>query len=134
MDEQTYDSRDSQITGWVLSRCEDWRNQRDENYLEEWKAYERLWRGIWAGEDRTRDSERSRIVTPALQQAIETSVAEIEEAVFGRGEKPRMKFSYACCFTRRSATKFSFLLGCDCSLLRSAGTLRILSRHRNTGL
>jgi len=87
MDEQTYDSRDSQITGWVLSRCEDWRNQRDENYLEEWKAYERLWRGIWAGEDRTRDSERSRIVTPALQQAIETSVAEIEEAVFGRGEK-----------------------------------------------
>lgn len=87
MDEQTYDSRDSQITGWVLSRCEDWRNQRDENYLEEWKAYERLWRGIWVGEDRTRDSERSRIVTPALQQAIETSVAEIEEAVFGRGEK-----------------------------------------------
>jgi hypothetical protein len=87
MDEQLYDSRDSQITNWVMSRCEDWRNQRDQNYLEDWKSYERLWRGIWAGEDRTRDSERSKIVTPALQQAIETSVAEIEEAVFGRGEK-----------------------------------------------
>ena len=87
MDEQLYDSRDQQITNWVMSRCEDWRNQRDQNYLEDWKSYERLWRGIWAGEDRTRDSERSKIVTPALQQAIETSVAEIEEAVFGRGEK-----------------------------------------------
>lgn len=87
MDDQTYNSRDSQITDWVLSRCENWRNQRDENYLEEWKRYERLWRGLWAGEDSTRESERSRIVTPALQQAIETSVAEIEEAVFGRGEK-----------------------------------------------
>ena len=87
MDDQTYNSRDSQITDWVLSRCENWRNQRDENYLEEWKRYERLWRGLWAGEDSTRESERSRIVTPALQQAIESSVAEIEEAVFGRGEK-----------------------------------------------
>lgn len=87
MDDQTYNSRDSQITDWVLSRCENWRNQRDENYLEEWKRYERLWRGLWAGEDSTRESERSRMVTPALQQAIESSVAEIEEAVFGRGEK-----------------------------------------------
>ena len=68
-------------------QCEEWRNHRDENYLEDWKAYERLWRGIWAGEDKTRDTERSKIVTPALQQAIESQTAEIEEAVFGRGEK-----------------------------------------------
>jgi hypothetical protein len=64
-----------------------WRNHRDENYLEDWKEYERLWRGLWSGEDRTRDSERSQIVTPALQQAIESHTAEIEEAIFGRGEK-----------------------------------------------
>jgi len=75
------------ISEWVLSRCENWRNHRDENYLDYWDSYERLWRGIWAGEDVHRESERSRIVTPALQQAIESSVAEIEEAVFGRGEK-----------------------------------------------
>ncbi len=81
------DGKDSKIAQWVLSRCDQWRNQRDENYLEDWKEYERLWRGIWAGEDITRESERSKIVTPALQQAIETSVAEIEEAIFGRGEK-----------------------------------------------
>ena len=87
MEEQQYNSKEMEITSWVMSRCENWRNQRDENYLEYWKEYERLWRGIWAGEDATRDSERSKIVTPALQQAIETSVAEIEEAIFGRGEK-----------------------------------------------
>lgn len=87
MDDQTYDSKESQITNWVLDRCIEWRDQRDENYLEAWKAYERLWRGIWAGEDSKRDSERSRLVTPALQQAIESQSAEIEEAVFGRGEK-----------------------------------------------
>ena len=32
-----------------------------------------------------RKSERSRIISPALQQAVESSVAEIEEATFGRG-------------------------------------------------
>ena len=71
----------NQLAGWVLGQCEDWRNHRDTNYLEDWKAYERLWRGIWSGEDTTRDSERAKIVTPALQQAIETHCAEIEEAV-----------------------------------------------------
>jgi hypothetical protein len=77
----------NQLAGWVLSQCEDWRNHRDSNYLEDWKEYERLWRGVWAAEDSTRKSERAKLITPALQQAIETHVAEIEEAVFGRGEK-----------------------------------------------
>lgn len=77
----------NQLSSWVLGQCEDWRNHRDTNYLEDWKSYERLWRGIWSGEDQQRTSERAKIVTPALQQAIETHVSEIEEAVFGRGEK-----------------------------------------------
>jgi hypothetical protein len=85
--EYQFSSRDMKITEWVMSRIDQWRNQRDENYLESWKEYERLWRGLWSGEDSTRDSERSKVVTPGLQQAIENSVAEIEEAVFGRGEK-----------------------------------------------
>jgi hypothetical protein len=41
---------------------------------------------MWDAADKTRDSERSRLVTPALQQAIESKQAEISEAVFGRGE------------------------------------------------
>jgi len=77
----------NQLAGWVLSQCEDWRHHRDSNYLEMWKEYERLWRGVWAAEDSTRRSERAKIITPALQQAIESHTAEIEEAVFGRGER-----------------------------------------------
>ena len=33
-----------------------------------------------------RSSERSKIISPALQQAVESSVAEVEEATFGRGK------------------------------------------------
>jgi hypothetical protein len=77
----------SQLASWVLGRCEQWRTHKEGNYLEEWDRYERLWRGIWDGADSTRDSERSKIVTPMLQQAIETFSAEIDEAIFGRGEK-----------------------------------------------
>jgi hypothetical protein len=83
----SYMNTSNQLAGWVLDQCQDWRDHRDTNYLELWKEYERLWRGIWAAEDRTRESERAKLVTPALQQAIETHVAEIEEAVFGRGER-----------------------------------------------
>ena len=73
------------LVGWLNGTLEDWRDHRDTNYLPDWKEYERLWRGEWAAEDRLRDSERSRITSPALQQAIENHTAEIEEAVFGQG-------------------------------------------------
>lgn len=77
----------NQLVEWVTARCEQWRAHKETNYTEDWDRYERLWRGIWSGEDRTRESERARIVTPMLQQAIETFSAEIDEAIFGRGEK-----------------------------------------------
>ena len=73
------------LVSWLNGTIQDWRDHRDTNYLPDWKEYERLWRGEWAAEDRLRDSERSRITSPALQQAIENHTAEIEEAVFGQG-------------------------------------------------
>jgi bifunctional DNA-binding transcriptional regulator/antitoxin component of YhaV-PrlF toxin-antitoxin module len=77
---------DKKLVQWVLSKCDEWREWRDDNYEERWKEYERLWRGYWSSEDRERQSERSRIISPALQQAIENHVAEVEEAVFGSGD------------------------------------------------
>lgn len=77
---------DKEIVSFVTDHCDKWRDHRDVNYLQDWDEYERLFRGIWASEDKMRESERSRIVTPALQQAIEAKQAEISEAVFGRGE------------------------------------------------
>lgn len=76
----------NKLVDYVLGYTDEWKNHRDDNYLSDWKEYERLWRGVWAAEDLTRSSERSRITSPALQQAIENHTAEIEEAVFGQGE------------------------------------------------
>jgi hypothetical protein len=77
---------DKELTEWVVSHTDKWRDYRDQNYLTDWQEYERIFRGQWAAEDRTRDSERSRIISPATQQAIETRHAEIMEAIFGQGE------------------------------------------------
>ena len=74
------------LAGWLGSRLEEWRDHRDSNYLDMWDEYYRLWRGIWKASDKTRVSEKSRLISPALQQAVESSVAEIEEATFGRGK------------------------------------------------
>lgn len=77
---------DKELTDWVVSHTDKWRDYRDQNYLSDWLEYERIFRGQWAAEDRTRESERSRIISPATQQAIETRHAEIMEAIFGQGE------------------------------------------------
>jgi len=74
------------LASWLGSRLEEWRNHRDSNYLDMWDEYYRLWRGIWKASDKTRQSEKSKLIAPALQQAVESSVAEIEEATFGRGK------------------------------------------------
>lgn len=77
---------DKEVTDWVVSHTDTWRDWRDQNYLTSWQEYERIFRGQWAAEDKTRESERSRIISPATQQAIETRHAEIMEAIFGQGE------------------------------------------------
>ena len=71
--------------GWIMAKCNQWRDHYESNYAEKFEEYYRLWRGIWDPSDSLRNSERSRIISPALQQAVESSVAEVEEATFGRG-------------------------------------------------
>lgn len=77
---------DKELTEWVSSHIERWRDYRDTNYMADWEEYERIFRGQWDAGDKTRDSERSRIISPATQQAVETRHAEIIEAIFGQGE------------------------------------------------
>jgi hypothetical protein len=79
-------SSDKELVSFVVAHCDRWRDSRDQNFLEDWKEYERIFRGEWASEDKTRDSERSRLISPATQQAVETRHAEIMEAIFGNGE------------------------------------------------
>ena len=77
---------DQKVENWVIDKVDQWRDHYSANYEQKFDEYYRLWRGIWSAEDKTRDSERSRLISPALQQAVESSVAEVEEATFGRGK------------------------------------------------
>ena len=74
------------LQDWVMTKVDDWGDYYEQNYAVKHQEYYRLWRGIWSASDKTRQAERSQIIAPALQQAVESNVAEIEEATFGRGK------------------------------------------------
>jgi hypothetical protein len=86
MEFQEPSDSDKELVSFVVDHCDRWRDYRDTNYLDDWLEYERIFNGEWDAQDKTRESERSRIVTPATQQAVETRHAEIMEAIFGQGE------------------------------------------------
>jgi len=86
MEFQEPSDSDKELTAFVVNHCDRWRDYRDTNFLTDWLEYERIFNGEWDVQDKTRESERSRIVTPATQQAVETRHAEIMEAIFGQGE------------------------------------------------
>jgi hypothetical protein len=75
-----------ELCGWVMNHITQWRSHRQSNYELMWDQYERLWRGIWMPEDKNKKSEKATLVTPALGEAVENIVAEVEEAVFGHGD------------------------------------------------
>lgn len=70
---------------WVMEKNDEWQGYYTQNYKTRHEEYDRLWRGIWKESDKSKESERSRLIAPALQQAVESNVAEVEEATFGRG-------------------------------------------------
>jgi hypothetical protein len=75
-----------ELVDFVIEHTNRWRDYRDTNFLADWDEYERIFRGRWSALDKTRETERSRLVSPATQQAIETRHAEVMEAIFGQGE------------------------------------------------
>jgi hypothetical protein len=80
-----YKERGGQLLSWIMARVEPWRNLRDNKHRDQWDEYASIWRGEYTESgDKKRKSERSKIVTPATMQAVDSTVAEIEEAVFGR--------------------------------------------------
>lgn len=78
--------REKKLVAFVLEHTDQWRDWRDQNYGDAYDKYERIFRGIWNESDKQRQSERSKLISPATQQAIETRHAEFMEAVFGQGE------------------------------------------------
>jgi hypothetical protein len=75
-----------ELVAWITDHTDRWRDNRNQNYLKLWDEYERIFRGQWDSSDATRSTERSRLMSPATQQAVETRHAEIVEAVFGSGD------------------------------------------------
>ena len=69
------------LVQWINEYTANW---KDHDIKTNWPSYMRLFRGKWSQEERTRMSERSKIITPALQQAVEAALADDEEAIFGR--------------------------------------------------
>ena len=72
------------LVSYVTSRVKHARDVRDAQFADLWKEYTRIWRGFYSSKDKTTDSERSKLISPASQQAVEMTASEMEEATFGR--------------------------------------------------
>jgi hypothetical protein len=72
------------IVSHVMTLVRDNRAVRDRKYKDKWDSFERTFRGMYSGQDKTREGERSKLVTPALAASIESTCATIEDAIFGR--------------------------------------------------
>ena len=80
----TQDQIDDELVKWVIGTIEPWEQYRKDNFEKNWKDYYKEWKSIWTHDSKTRNSERSRFISPALGQAIEMAVSEMEEATFSR--------------------------------------------------
>lgn len=69
-----------------MQKVRSWRDHYESNFRAKHEEYFRIVNGIHAHSDKMRASERSKIVSPATAQAVESSIAEIEEATFGTGK------------------------------------------------
>lgn len=72
------------LVSWIVTRIKHARDVRDTEYGKNWEEFTRIWRGMYSEADKTTDSERSRLISPATSQAVEMTASEMEEATFGR--------------------------------------------------
>ena len=71
------------LVAHLVGKAKSWEAQRNKQNPR-WAEYWRLWRGQWVSADKNRMSERSRLIAPAISNAIEQSVAEVDDAVFSK--------------------------------------------------
>lgn len=90
------------LASYIVGMVERWEQRRDQGNqqngagylgngtlarsgnLRKWEEFRRLWMGEWAPQDRDRNTERSHAIMPAIQQAVDSAVSEVEEAIFGQ--------------------------------------------------
>ena len=72
------------LVGYVKDKKDEWENHIETTYRARWEEYDRIFRGRWSSQDKTKEDERSRMIAPATSQAVESIVCDIEEATFGQ--------------------------------------------------
>ena len=97
----------TELVDWVMGKCNDWRDHYESNYAEKHEEYMRLYRNQWSAEDMERKSERSKLIAPALAQAVESNVAEIEESMQHKKENSLTKISYRL-YSTEYETEFGY--------------------------
>jgi hypothetical protein len=83
-DDKTPSQAKRDLVQWVMERVNSWRDVRETTFRPRWDEYYRIWRGRWDSSSRTRASERSKLIAPASQIAVDTAAAELLEAIFSR--------------------------------------------------
>ena len=74
------------VVSWIMNIVSNSRRSRDTEHKSRWDQYERTFRGFHTAQDKTREGERSKIIAPALLQAIDSISATIEDAIFSRDQ------------------------------------------------
>lgn len=77
-------SPNADLVSWVMAFVARNRASRDSAYKAKWDEYYRVWRSRWSPESRTRMSERSRLVSPATQIALDIKFADLLDAILSR--------------------------------------------------
>jgi hypothetical protein len=80
------DFKHMELAAYVLGFAEEWRNFRDTEYDTRFTVWENMANSVFSENDRTREMERSKLVTPLSMQAIRSVNDEISEAVLQSGE------------------------------------------------
>lgn len=68
----------------IMGDIEPWRRLRDGEFESLWDEFYYKWRGFWSPQLKTSKRERSKLTAPLTSMAVDLTVAEITEAVFGR--------------------------------------------------
>jgi hypothetical protein len=69
--------------GWVTSRYNDWDDRRT-TMEDNWDKWKRIWRVQATTEDKTYDTEKSTIKTPATKVVVDTAIANLISVLFSR--------------------------------------------------
>lgn len=74
------------LVSYVVALVRENREARDQRHKSKWDMFERTYRGIYDGQDQTREGERSRLIAPALTQAIDSIHSGAVDAIFSRDQ------------------------------------------------